>query len=338
MKIGIFKTYDQAFKRVIEACVDLNVAYEVIDILAPDWIERVRNSDCDGFFCPSTCASQEKKSILDERYFFVSQIMKRKIYPDFLGLFIHENKRNMSAWLQFSGFPHVPTKVFLERGQALEYVNSCRYPIVVKANLGAAASKVRILQNKRQARTYVRAVFPRWSNALSLLHIGKVYWSKVRGVRVPDLSAPQKDYVLLQDFRKITCEWRIIKIGNSYFGHQKLLKGHFASGSGKVGWVAPPENLLFLVKDICDAGGFVCMDVDIFETVEGEFLVNELQASFGSYADSQMYVNGVPGRFKWEHDHFVFEEGVFNVFGSNKLKVAAFIEILAHKTSAKQEQ
>lgn len=71
------------------------------------------------------------------------------------------------------------------------------------------------------------------------------------------------------------------------------------------------------------------MDVDIFETVEGEFLVNELQASFGSYADSQMYVNGVPGRFKWENGKFVFEQGVFNLYGSNLLKIQDFMEILS---------
>ena len=33
------------------------------------------------------------------------------------------------------------------------------------------------------------------------------------------------------------------------------------------------------------------MDVDIFETKNHEHFINELQASFGSYADSQMYID-----------------------------------------------
>lgn len=338
MKIGIFKTYDDLFLQVVDACRELQVEYEIIDILASDWIDRVQRSTCDGFFCLSNSVSQDKKMILDERYFFVSQVMKREIYPDFLGLYIHENKRNMAAWLQLYGFPHVHTEVFVRKEESVRYLQTCRYPIVAKASFGAGASKVRIFDKKWQAFLYVNRIFPNASKLGMYLHRGKVYWRKIHGCWIPDVSAPQKGYVLLQDYKDVKCEWRILKIGNSYFGHQKLLKGRFASGSGKVGWVAPPENLLLLVKSICETGNFSCMDVDVLETKQGEFFVNELQASFGSYADSQMYINGVPGRFKWEHDHFVFEEGVFNVFGSNKLKVAAFIEILAHKTSAKQEQ
>ena len=73
------------------------------------------------------------------------------------------------------------------------------------------------------------------------------------------------------------------------------------------------------------------MDVDIFETKNHEYFINELQASFGSYADSQMYIDGKPGRYRYVDGNFVFEEGLFNTFGSNRLKLEHFVEILGAK-------
>ena len=123
-------------------------------------------------------------------------------------------------------------------------------------------------------------------------------------------------------------EWRILKIGNSYFGHQKLFKGEFASGSGRVGWVAPPVELLKMVRELCVKGGFPCMDADIFETKDGKYYINELQAVFGSYLDYQMSINGVHGRYVDTNGEFVFQEGDFNVFGSQKLKIEHFVSLL----------
>ena len=76
MKIGIFTSFqgDHLVENAIKACENLGVEYEVVDILSADWIKNVQNSNCDGFFCPSNCLSQEKKTIQDERYYFVSQI------------------------------------------------------------------------------------------------------------------------------------------------------------------------------------------------------------------------------------------------------------------------
>lgn len=68
------------------------------------------------------------------------------------------------------------------------------------------------------------------------------------------------------------------------------------------------------------------MDVDIFETKDGRFVINELQASFGSYLDYQMCIDGVPGRYRDLNGEFVFEEGEFNVLGSTKLKIEDLIQ------------
>ena len=332
MKIGIFNSFDGIHEKAVAACKDLGVDYEVVDILSANWIQNVKNSDADGFFCPSNYQSQEKKSILDERYYFVSQLMKRPIYPDFLGGFIHESKRNMAAWLELYNYPHAKTRVFTNKHEALEYAEKCKYPFVTKANVGSASTKVIIIKSKRQAKRMIRKCFTWFDGKKALINLpfhAFYYKVKLKGMMFHDRRNPQKDYFIAQDFiANVQHEWRILKVGDSYFGHQKLLKGEFASGSGLVGWVAPPKELLVMVKDLCETGGFPCMDVDIFENDKGEYYINELQSFFGSYLDYQMRINDVPGRYVYKNGEFVFEEGEFNTFGSNRLKIEHFVQLL----------
>lgn len=332
MKIGIFTTpMPHVVDQAIASCKSLGVDYKVVDIFSANWIENVKAADdCDGFFCPSNCISQELKTIQDERYYFVSQVMHRPIYPDFTGLYIHESKRNMAAWLELNGYPHAKTRVFTDRKEALEYLENCEYPIVTKSNVGAGASKVVVIKSKAKAIRMAKKCLT--DSMFRFLKRGWAYKMRFHRWFMPpmrDFRNRQKDYFIVQDFVKgVQHEWRILKVGDSYFGHQKLVKDGFASGSGKVGWVAPPRELLEMVHDICDKGGFPCMDVDIFETKNGKYSINELQASFGSYADYQMSIDGIHGRYNYKDGDFIFEEGDFNVFGSTKIKIEDFITIL----------
>ena len=344
MKIGIFTSFqdnDRHLRNAKASCEELGVDYRIVDLCSANWLINVKDADdCDGFYASSTAISQELKNIQDERLYFVSELMHKPIYPDYLGLFIHENKRNMAAWLELNEYPHAKTLVFTQREECDDYLSKCQYPIVVKANVGAAASKVRIVKSRTRAlRMSHKALFSIQKmerngiyRTLYKLHGGLVYGAKTRlgnFPRIPDRLNPQKYYFIVQEYiPDVIYEWRILKIGDSYFGHQKLMKGRYASGSGLVGWVDPPKELLMMVKDLCEKGGFPCMDVDIFETKDGQYCINELQAFFGSYANYQMSIDGHHGRYVWRDDNFHFEEGDYNVYGSTKLKIEHFIKLL----------
>ncbi len=103
-----------------------------------------------------------------------------------------------------------------------------------------------------------------------------------------------------------------------------MKEGDFHSGSGKVLWEEPPARLLDFLRQASDTGGFTSMNIDIFETAEGRYLVNELQAVFGaSHSKDQLRVNGRPGRFIFEKDthRWVFEEGDFARNACTNLRV-----------------
>lgn len=125
----------------------------------------------------------------------------------------------------------------------------------------------------------------------------------------------------------------MIRLGDSYFGHQKLRKGDFHSGSDLVGWYDPPRELLDFAHRVTREGRFTSMCIDVFETEDGRYLVNELQSMFGSYLPYQMHVNDKPGRYMYEKSTgtWIFQEGIFNANGSCKLRVEMLLQLLGKR-------
>ncbi len=325
--LAVAKSFDPSYKNYISACEELGIQYREIDIFAPDWIDRVKNCGCDGILLRPPCDLQERKTIFDERMYYINKVMGIPTYPEFDELYIYENKRNMAAWLELHGYPHAKTSVFVRKSDALDYLQSCEYPIVIKSNIGYGAKRVLIVKSRREAKKIARKTFGYFHHAIALGWYPFSTFKKLT-LPIPHFGKAQKHFLIVQDFKKIVWEWRIIKIGNSYFGHKKLLKGEFASGSKLVGWERPPEKLLHMVRELTEKGGFRSMAMDVFETAEGEYYINELQSLFGSYINSQMYIDGTPGRFVYNNEKFEFEEGEFNRHGSYLLRVQHFLEIL----------
>ncbi|MGM0649615.1 MAG: ATP-grasp domain-containing protein [Bacteroidota bacterium] len=324
-KLGILQSFDNEHLKIAEACDNLGVNYEIIDFISPDWLHEVRESDCDGFICHPPDNIQVHKHIFDERCYVIEKVLKRPLYPSWESIFLYENKRNVAAWLEAKGFPHIKTSVFTEPKNARAFFKNANYPLVFKTNIGASGSGVTIVKSKTKALRIAASVLGRTHKALTF---GRLRFSRKKIIPLPLFGRIQKHYIIVQPFVPIKWEWRIIKIGNTYSGHQRLLKNHFASGSGNTGWDTPPEKLLNLVREVCEAGNFRSMSVDVFETLDGSYKINELQTVFGSYNTHQMKVDGVPGRFVYHDGKFNFEAGDFHQYASNKLRVLDFLNML----------
>lgn len=328
MKLGILKSFkeiDHLIQSYVDACDALGIKYVIIDLLGNNWLDEIKNSGVDGFLVRIKGNIPEQKSLYDERLMIINEDLGIPIYPSRKELFLYENKRMYAYWLQANNFPFVDTYVFYKKKQALAFLRDAELPLVLKTNGGASSSGVDIIRSKTLAASIIHRVFGFFDARMSF---GKLHWSQKWIIPVPKFGMVQKHYLIIQRFIPIKWEWRIIKIGNSYFGHQKLLKGDFASGSDLVGWVEPPKELLFLIKDVCEKGKFDSMAMDVLESIEGQFYINELQSLFGSFLPYQMKINGIPGRFILKNGEYIFEEGEFNKFGSNLLRVEDFVNKL----------
>lgn len=295
------------------ACRELGVPHKLIDIMGSDWIKEIAESGCDAFLVWPSHLTSVSKQLFDERIRVIVNEMRKIVFPSYNALFMYESKRRMSDWLEVNNIPHPQTWVFADRQEAVNFLESAKLPSVFKTDLGSAASGVEIVRSIKRARQLVDICF------------GKGY-----ALRGSAWKERNKGQVIFQEYIPEAKEWRMICIGKSFFGHQKLKKGDFHSASKLVGWYEPPRKLLDFCRDIAEKGKFLSMALDVFETTDGQYLVNELQTLFGSRNPSQMYINDKPGRFifKPESNSWHFEEGYFCRNASCNLRVEALLSLL----------
>lgn len=295
--IGITKEYTHYHQHYIKACREMGISYQLIDISRNDWVSTLENSQCDAYLVWPSSTLSIWKEMFDDRLAFMARHMGKLIYPSWQEIWLFENKRRVNYWLEVNKIPHPNTHIFYDQQEAEDFVSQADIPLVLKTNIGASASGVYILRKRSEAVKMVRQAFGK--GIVARRHSpNDRHWG----------------YVFLQEYIPIAREWRMVRIGNAYFGHPKGQRGAFHSGSGVAHWDVPRRELLDFVRDITCKGNFTSMDVDIFETNDGQYLVNELQTVFGaSVSVDQLRVNGKPGRFIWNpsQSEWEFEEGDF---------------------------
>ena len=127
MKLGILKSVkelDDLVESYRRACEKLNVDYVVIDLLADNWIDEIKDANVDGILVRTRGTIQEQKSMFDERLFVIQNYLKIPIYPSWKELFFYENKRMYAYYCEANGLPHPKTHVFYRRSDALEYIKN----------------------------------------------------------------------------------------------------------------------------------------------------------------------------------------------------------------------
>lgn len=304
---GIIEEFYQLHRHYVAACRELNQSYQVIKISGPDWIEIVRDSGCDAFLAWPSTGLRVWRRMFDDRLKIIEEDLSKPVYPTGKEIWLFDNKRRTRDWLVANHIPHPKTWVFYDYNQALAFIRSAELPLVHKTNYSASASGVTILRDKAQARRLVSRAFKR-----GIIPRGKTPVDRQWAV------------VFFQEYLAEVREWRMVRIGDSYFGHRNERRGDFHSGTLLKAWDDPAPELLKLVHALTERGGFTSMNVEVFETPEGRLLVNELHTVFGQSTRDLMRVEGRPGRYLFlpEENEWRFEEGDFTRNACANLRVS----------------
>lgn len=316
--LGIFKEFTRIHSFYIGACRELGVPYKVIDISGPDWLKRVRESGCDAFLVRPSGQITVWKQMFDERLKVIAHDLNKTIFPSYDAIWFYESKRRMHYWLQAHDVPHPRTWVYYDRQEALAFVDATPLPIVFKTDFGSGAMGVQILTDRGKLSRLVNRCFRK-----GIVKSGG------------DPRDRQWGSVLFQEFLPNVREWRMIRVGESYMGYQKLQRGQFHSGSQSFQYQRPPDRLLDWVRETTDRGDFRSMALDVFVTAEGDYLVNELQTTFALHVDEGIpMVDGEPGRFVYQPDAeaWQFEPGHFCRNKLCNLRVEALLDQLGVST------
>lgn len=294
--VGVIHNKTHRHKFWIAACRDLGVSYKVIYLDSHDWLEQVGDTTIDTFLVWPDMSDVTTKTLQDERLRIMEEELGKSIYPSVKSIWLYENKRVQNYWLTAHGFRTPKTWVFYLQEEAERFIKRAQFPLVFKSNLGASGSGVYIVKNRQEALRRTSDIFK-------------------NGFRLKGRKGVPRQYgsLFIQEYLDDVREWRMVRIGDSYFGHEKDIRGELHSGSGKVNWNMPPNDAFCLLHEVTEEGGFTSMSVDIFEDGEGALYVNELQTVFGnSIAQEQTKVGSEPGRLlRNESGDFFFQEGAF---------------------------
>lgn len=302
---------DSIVEPFLASCSLLGTRCEIFDPAHSAFLDQIEQSSCEFYVSRPNHARALERGLFLEKEMALRNYLGKMIFPNLVEHQIYEAKRVLTYFLQSNAVPHPRTFITYSREEAAGFVEGCELPQVFKTTNGAGSSGVEIIRTRSQARQLVKVLF-------DAHYVNRT---------LNDYRDIDYGYLLLQEFLPNVREFRIMKVGDSWFGHEKakLAEQAFMSGSGVNLWTPPPLDLL----DFCDAiaarFGFNTMCFDVFLTETGHYLINELQAWFGSYNPSQMYIDGVPGRYVKDAARWVFQPGCFNQLQSIPLRLISYI-------------
>lgn len=330
----------------IKACSKLEdaVNFAMVDLCSWDWLDKLRHVRYDLYLAKPGGLTHGFKQLYDERLTIICSVLGYKVFPNLTEVQIYENKRYLSYWLEANSIPHPRTWVFYSKAEALDFCTTCEYPLVAKSSIGASGRGVSIISDLLQAKAYIRGAFssvgnrrrwypdvskgsliPRIKRFLNNIEYRKQKLQAYRSIR----NDPQRGFTIFQEYIPHEFEWRVVRIGDSYFAHKKIKKGAKASGTLLKSYENPPLDILDFVKMITDKHRLFSQSVDIFESPSG-YLVNEMQCFFGQSDPYQMLVDNIPGRYVYRGG-WVFEAGDFNTNESYDLRLEAAISLVEGK-------
>jgi hypothetical protein len=290
-KIGIIYDIAHYHRYFQSACLDMRISYKVIDIRRNDWHESIKASKIAGIVAWPSLTTAVLKEMLDERSRLIRDSLGIKMMPSPEEVFLLDNKRRVRDWILVNGFKPPETWCFYTKDEALAFVNNTALPIVFKSTKEGVSRGVVICRERKLAQKLVKKCF-----------------SEGFVPRNTDKRNRQWDFVLFQEYLPEVEERRMIRIGDSYLAIDKVKKGDFHSGSGKMKWAVPGREFLDLTRQITDTGGFRSMNVDFFLAQDGRTLINELHSLFhGPAIDDEAGM----GRYIYntEQNNWDFEAG-----------------------------
>lgn len=328
MKLGIIITPERKRDKIIQALKEEQKEYTFINLLEDDWLTYFQGQ-FDGYIIYPPSFPYEWQNTFFKRLYYVNQLIDDKVTPNLNAISMYESKIAMHDFYKVFNIPHIESRTFYNRQKALEYAHGCELPVVVKEDGGSGAVGVKIIKDRSELVKLVRKSFY-FSNKIknkfgfkkikSKLYPYKVFIDTKRNY-LP-LTTDRKGFIHIQTYKKVKYEWRIIRIGKSYFGHKKIENAEgYHSGTLNKEWGKIPTHILDLVKEVSDKTKFDNMSFDIFQTEDNELYFNEFQVIFGTSTEEQLIINGVPGRYVYKDAKWLFQKGDFTRNGCNNLRV-----------------
>ncbi|MDG4944798.1 hypothetical protein NMK71_00075 [Weeksellaceae bacterium KMM 9713] len=260
MKIGIQQNPKGFAVKWIKYCEKNKIDYKLIDVCSNDVIQSLK--DCDAFMWHTDHLSRKDYQIA-KRLLTAVEHAGKVCFPSIYENWHYDDKVAQKYLLEAIDAPLIPSYVFYEEQEALDWAASTSWPKVFKLTGGAGSSNVKLIHTEKQARKIIRRAFGRGfiafdqrkyflDETLSKYRQHKSLWRLLKSFRhlfkplnKEWVSHIEKHYVYFQEFMPNNdFDLRLVVVNQErIFGLKRFnRKGDFkASGSG---------NMDFLNNDV----------------------------------------------------------------------------------------
>ena len=252
MKIAIHHRPGSFSDRWIEYCEQNNVQYKIVNCYDTDIIEQLK--DCNALMWHHHHADY-KDVLTAKRILFALEHAGIKVFPNFHTGWHFDDKVAQKYMLEAINAPLVPSYVFYDKKQALNWAESTIYPKVWKLKGGAGAANVKLVRSKKDAIKLINTAFGKGfsqfnrlgnlkeryrkykSGKDTLLGVAKGVGRLIIPTEFAKLQSRERGYVYFQEFMpNNNFDIRIIVIGDKAFAIKRMTRENDfrASGSGNI--------------------------------------------------------------------------------------------------------
>lgn len=314
MKIAIHHRQNSFSDYWIEYCKASNIDYKLVNAFDNNIIEQIQ--DCDVFMWHHHHANF-KDNIVAKKILFALEHAGIKVFPDFKTGWHFDDKVAQKYLLEAIKAPLVPSYVFYNKQQALEWAKQTNYPKVFKLKGGAGALNVKLIKSQLQAIKLINQAFDQgfsqfdrlgyFKECLNKYKQGKnnlinVLKSLIRVFIIPEFAkqqAKEKGYIYFQEFiPNNNFDTRVIIINGKFgFAEKRFVReGDFrASGSGDFNYDDINLDIIKCAFDVAKKLKLQSVAFDFILDKENKPLIIEISYGFGTLG-----ISGVPGY--WDHE------------------------------------
>ncbi len=303
MKIAIHPNTNSFSERWIKYCEEKNIDYKIVNAFDTNIIQQLK--DCDIFMWHHHHA-QYKDVLTAKRILFALEHAGVKVFPDFKTGWHFDDKVAQKYLLEAIAAPLVPSYVFYDKIQALDWAKNTSYPKVFKLKGGAGASNVSLVRDYSQAVTLINKAFGLGFSQFDRLEYFKERYNKfkkgkdtflgvLKGIArifiIPKFAKKQpkeSGYIYFQDFMPDNnSDIRVIVIGDKAFAIKRLVRENDfrASGSGEIDYTDDIDReCLKIAFEVHQKIKSQCTAFDFIFSVDGKPLIVEISYGFSVQA------------------------------------------------------
>lgn len=329
MKIAIHHRPGSFSERWIEYCEKNSIEYKLVNAFDSDIINQVKDYDV---FMWHHHHAQYKDVLTAKRILFALEHIGVKVFPDFKTAWHFDDKVAQKYLLEAIATPLVPSYVFYDKKDAMEWAKKTSYPKVFKLKGGAGATNVKLVRTQHEALKLINKAFgkgfPQFdrlnnlkerynkykSGQDGLLSVAKGAGRLVIPTKFSQQQSPEKGYIYFQEFiPNNSFDIRIIVIDDKAFAIKRLVRENDfrASGSGSIIYEksAIDSRCVKIAFDVSDKLRSQCLAYDFVFDENNNPLIVEISYGFSveAYDKCHGYWNE---NLDWNEEEFNPQEWI----------------------------